>query len=590
MSPMPKTYDLVVPLGFACSCSQTLRQAGLQLASFPWDWVGTPPPIFRCRTICSDFKDWMNLEDLKWAGRNDTYGHEEVRNVRTGLIIMHDFVQGVSIEEQYPAITEKYTRRIARLDRLLKSSKSVLLVTIDTPVSPAPVSPEEGRKSIEIMSEKYPNAKFDFLIVNLETGRSLENRIDETPLPEVRRIAFDFKCYAPDAPVFGIEVKMIADFLKGEYAVRDYRSREEIAAHRAKRKGKHAKKLQRKMDAIGAKTKTQYYLLRLRNALRSIFPKRSDLIVVHVDGGICSQINFVSYGLAVAKLLGGKARVKYDISWFREDGKDINGRFARNWDFPKAFPDLPIEVATDEETSAAKKSRFVDLTEVSSLGEIEPSAYLGGFPKGCFNLPGLRELLREKFRPALDERSSAVAAEMESRPSCAVHVRRGDLCISSVAYGVPCTAEYFAKTIKIVRALEPDAKFYFFSDEPDYVRDTLLPALPQGIESMVVDFNGSDRGYMDLALIAKCGYVIGSIGSLGIYGAFLGGGTLVTPKYSLGGLQAIDHVIYLNDDRDLIALRQRQEDRKRVFPGVERVRWGKKRSLVLFNRIRIDYR
>ena len=372
--------------------------------------------------------------------------------------------------------------------------------------------------------------------------------------------------------------------------MRDYRSREEIAAHRAKRKEKHAKKLQRKMDAIGAKTKTQYYLLRLRNALRSIFPKRSDLIVVHVDGGICSQINFVSYGLAVAKLLGGKARVKYDISWFREDGKDINGRFARNWDFPKAFPDLPIEVATDEETSAAKKSRFVDLTEISSLGEIEPSAYLGGFPKGCFNLPGLRELLREKFRPALDERSSAVAAEMESRPSCAVHVRRGDLCISSVAYGVPCTAEYFAKTIKIVRALEPDAKFYFFSDEPDYVRDTLLPALPQGIESMVVDFNGSDRGYMDLALIAKCRYVIGSIGSLGIYGAFLGGGTLVTPKYSLGGLQAIDHVIYLNDDRDLIALRQRQEDRKRVFPGVERVRWGKKRSLVLFNRIRIDYR
>ena len=155
---------------------------------------------------------------------------------------------------------------------------------------------------------------------------------------------------------------------------------------------------------------------------------------------------------------------------------------------------------------------------------------------------------------------------------------------------MPCTAEYFAKTIKIVRALEPDAKFYFFSDEPDYVRDTLLPALPQGIESMVVDFNGSDRGYMDLALIAKCRYVIGSIGSLGIYGAFLGGGTLVTPKYSLGGLQAIDHVIYLNDDRDLIALRQRQEDRKRVFPGVERVRWGKKRSLVLFNRIRIDYR
>ena len=80
-------YDLIVPLGYACSCSQTLRRAGLQLASFPWDWVGVPPPSERCRLICDGFKDWMNLEDLKWAGRNDTFGHEEVLNARTGLII-----------------------------------------------------------------------------------------------------------------------------------------------------------------------------------------------------------------------------------------------------------------------------------------------------------------------------------------------------------------------------------------------------------------------------------------------------------------------------------------------------------------------
>lgn len=116
-------------------------------------------------------------------------------------------------------------------------------------------------------------------------------------------------------------------------------------------------------------------------------------------------------------------------------------------------------------------------------------------------------------------------------------MRRGDLTVSSVAYGVPCSTEYFAKTIKIVRALEPRAKFYFFSDEPDYVRDELLPALPADLDSKIVGFNGSDKGYMDLAMIAKCGYVIGSIGSLGVYGAFLGGGCLVTPKYSLVNLE-----------------------------------------------------
>ncbi len=315
-----------------------------------------------------------------------------------------------------------------------------------------------------------------------------------------------------------------------------------------------------------------------------------NLIVVHVDGGICSQINFVSYGIAIRSITGGRTRVKYDLSWFKENGKDVDGRFARNWDFPKAFPDIRIDEATEAEVKAVKKRRFVDFSEVVSLEDISAPAYVGGFPKGCFNLPGIRPLLREKFRPRLDEACLDVAREMESGPSCAVHVRRGDLCATSVAYGKPCTPEYFAKTVKIVRALEPKAKFFFFSDEPDYVRGELLPAMPAGLEHRIVDFNGSDKGYLDLALIAKCEYIIGSIGSLGIYGAFLGGGMFVTPKFNLGGIQAIDNVIYLNDDREFIALRQRTEDRRRIFPGITKIRRGRKRSLLLFNRVRIDYR
>ena len=315
-----------------------------------------------------------------------------------------------------------------------------------------------------------------------------------------------------------------------------------------------------------------------------------DLIVVHIDGGICSQINFISYGLAVSAMLGKKVRVKYDTTWFRDDGKDCNGNFVRNWDFPKTFPNLPIEEATDAEIASVKKDHFFDLSEMSSLDEISAPAYLGGFPKACYNLPGIRKLLTEKFRPTLDEASASMAEEIAKGPACAVHVRRGDLSVSSVAYGVPCSTEYFAKTIKIVRALEPTARFYFFSDEPDYVRDVLLPALPAGLNSRIVGFNGSDKGYMDLALISRCNYVIASIGSLGVYGAFLGGGCLIVPKYSLPCFQAMDNVIYLNEDRSLIALRQRQEDRREIFPGIVKIRWGKKRSLQLFNRIRIDYR
>ena len=267
---MSKTYDLIVPLGFACSCSQTLRRAGLQLASFPWDWVGTPPASERCEFICNDFKDWMNLEDLEWAGKNDTFGHEEVWNVRASHFFMHDFVHGVSLEEQYPAVAEKYARRISRLDKLLKESKTVLLVYIDTPVSPRPLPLEDCKKSLELMSAKYPNAEFNFLLVNLEPGRSIENRIDETPMPSVRRIAFDFKSREPDAPVFAIDIEVIANLLKAEYRVRDYRSKDEIAAYAKKKRGKRAKKLQRKMEEFGASTMPQYVLHRIRRIWRKV--------------------------------------------------------------------------------------------------------------------------------------------------------------------------------------------------------------------------------------------------------------------------------------------------------------------------------
>ncbi len=261
-------YDLIVPLGYACSCSQILRRAGLQLASFPWDWVGVPPPSERCRLICTGFKGWMNLEDLKWAGKNDTFGHEEVRNARTGLIIMHDFAAGKTIEEQYPAITAKYERRIARLDRLLNESRRVLLVHIETPVSPGLLPPEDCRKAMETMSAKYPGAKFDFLLVSLEPGRAIEDRVDETPLPGVRRIAFDFKARAADAPAYGIEIDMVANLLKREYSVRDYRTKDEIAAFRKARTKKRGQKLARKMDALGADTQLQYWLFRLRRSFR----------------------------------------------------------------------------------------------------------------------------------------------------------------------------------------------------------------------------------------------------------------------------------------------------------------------------------
>ena len=76
-------------------------------------------------------------------------------------------------------------------------------------------------------------------------------------------------------------------------------------------------------------------------------------VIIRVDGGICSQIAFVSLGLWLSKNFG--VVVQYDLSWFSEYGKDMNGVFVRNWDMEDAFPELNIDIASREEVRCARK-------------------------------------------------------------------------------------------------------------------------------------------------------------------------------------------------------------------------------------------
>ena len=123
----------------------------------------------------------------------------------------------------------------------------------------------------------------------------------------------------------------------------------------------------------------------------------------------------------------------------------------------------------------------------------------------------------------LDAQNKLLYSEIGSRPcSVAVHVRRGDLKVEIPAYGKPASLEYFKSAVAYMQDRDMSSFFYFFSDEPDWVRDELIPQLylTEG-NCKVVDINGSDKGYMDLFLIACCRHQITSKGTLGKYGALL---------------------------------------------------------------------
>lgn len=269
------------------------------------------------------------------------------------------------------------------------------------------------------------------------------------------------------------------------------------------------------------KLKCKYYNSLLK---RNIFI--SPKVLLQLDGGICSQMHQYLLGQIYAHK--GFA-VRYDLSFYKEWGSDLNFQFVRNFDLLKAFPYLKFKEASALSVKVYKKKYYYTGNNTGkrvddfSFLQKEPPVYLGGY----YHLPPKLwlEMFHSLFRMSfdiLDEQNKKLCQTIcRYNNSVAVHVRRGDLKVEVFAYGKPASLEYFQKSIGLLKEKFPDAYFYFFSDEPEWVSKELAPLLPLEGEYQVVDINGSDRGYMDLFLIAQCKHQITSKGTLGKYGAML---------------------------------------------------------------------
>lgn len=134
------------------------------------------------------------------------------------------------------------------------------------------------------------------------------------------------------------------------------------------------------------------------------------------------------------------------------------------------------------------------------------------------------------FRPEV-KRMRADVAEQIRAAACpvAVHVRRGDYLHPSnlSAFGV-CGADYFRTGIQLVKDRYPEARFFFFSDDMEWVRQQ-----PWAADGVCVERNGLCPDYVDLYLMTLCRHHIISNSTFGFWGAYLAageGGTNIYPK------------------------------------------------------------
>ena len=233
-------YDLILGLGTACSCTETIRKAGLQLLSFPFDWLTTtcvrPDETAhelqgRVRELRDGFSTWFGRDDFRYVPPILDNGKDVYICDRLRLIFNHDFPKGQPFDQAFPIVRDRYRRRADRLLEIIRGAKRVLLVRMDRPGQSAPTDVEDCRAARMELSRAFAPTAFDFFLFTYDKGRSFRDRIEEEVEPGFIRLAFDYRNYEPGRPDHQVDVRLTGSILARRFAVRDYRTPAERRKH-----------------------------------------------------------------------------------------------------------------------------------------------------------------------------------------------------------------------------------------------------------------------------------------------------------------------------------------------------------------------
>lgn len=150
--------------------------------------------------------------------------------------------------------------------------------------------------------------------------------------------------------------------------------------------------------------------------------------------------------------------------------------------------------------------------------------------EGCFQSEKYFLGCEEKVREAYQFRGIASGAyplpdayrrlekQIEECPSVSVHIRRGDYLEESHGglYTGICTERYYREAFARMEELVPGARFFLFSNDPEWTRASF-----GGENCILVEGSTEDTGYLDLYLMSKCKHNIIANSSFSWWGAWL---------------------------------------------------------------------
>jgi len=222
---MKQKYDVIFSVGGACACSEGLRFANLQLASFPLDWIAGSDIRTRVNLLTDDLGDLLQPDLMRHIEELDIEKAYLYRNVKYTFNFPHDFPRGTVFEEQIGKVREKYMRRMRRLDALVAAARRVLFVWVDVPSSPQ-ASDEDIAYCRDKLAARWPGAEFDAVVFQMDEDTPYRNRV-VVRKPHLTTVRFAYRDQGYVGTGWRADHDILADWLRKNYAVADYRSEAE---------------------------------------------------------------------------------------------------------------------------------------------------------------------------------------------------------------------------------------------------------------------------------------------------------------------------------------------------------------------------
>jgi len=145
---------------------------------------------------------------------------------------------------------------------------------------------------------------------------------------------------------------------------------------------------------------------------------------------------------------------------------------------------------------------------------------LGYFQYPEFFASSLEELRRDFELPIVEPRAAAYLKKIEASVSVAVHIRRGDYAqipLFRNTLGV-LSAEYYHSAISLMRDMAPNARFFFFTNDPDWVVGALRDEVHAG---ELITLGSGSKDTTEMALMRECNHFIVGNSTFSWWPAFL---------------------------------------------------------------------